>query len=104
MAIVKITKDNFEQEVLHSDIPVLVDFFATWCGPCKMFAPILDSFAEELSGVVKVGKIDIDSDGELAQRYRVMQVPTLKVFKNGEVTATSVGVISKERIKELIGE
>lgn len=104
MAILKITKENFEQEVLHSDMPVLVDFFATWCGPCKMLSPIIESFATDMTGVVKVGKIDIDNDMELAERYHVMQVPTLLVFKNGEVKETSVGVISKERIKELIGE
>lgn len=104
MAILTITKENFEREVLQSDMPVVVDFFATWCGPCKMLSPIIDSFATEMKGVVKVGKIDIDNDMELAERYHVMQVPTLLVFKNGEVKETSVGVISKERIKELIGE
>lgn len=104
MAILKITKENFEQEVLHSDRPVLVDFFATWCGPCKMLAPIIESFDADMKGVVKVGKIDIDNDMELAERYHVMQVPTLMVFNNGEVKETSIGVISKERIKELIGE
>lgn len=95
-------KDTFEAEVLKSDKPVLVDFFATWCGPCKMQAPILDELAAELGDAAVIGKLDIDQDTELSIQYGVMSVPTLIVFKNGEISATMVGVQDKETLKKAL--
>lgn len=102
MAPIEITEQNFEQEVLKSDIPVLVDFWATWCGPCRMQAPIVDELAEEISSV-KFAKLDVDANGRLAQQYGVMNIPTLLVFKNGEVAGSAVGLQSKESLLELLG-
>ncbi len=101
---VKITANNFEEEVLKSDIPVLVDFYADWCGPCKMLAPIVAQLAEEYQGKCKIGKCNIDDDITLAQKFRVMSVPTIIVFKNGEAVVTSVGVVSKNELKDKINQ
>jgi len=101
MAIVTITKDNFESEVLQSSVPVLVDFWASWCGPCRMLSPIVDELAEELTDV-KVGKINVDDEGDLAARFGIMSIPTLLVFKEGKVAAQSVGVKDKDAIRELL--
>ena len=102
MAEIILTKENFENEVMNSEIPVLVDFFAVWCGPCKMLAPILAEFAEENEGKVKVCKVNVDDEGELAQRFGVMSIPTLVVFKNGEETAKSIGFVDKSGLAALI--
>ena len=99
--ITTVTKENFDQEVLMAKEPVLVDFWAAWCMPCKMLSPIVDQVASERSDV-KVCKINIDDEGELAIRYGVMSIPTLIVFKNGEITNKSIGLISKEDILALI--
>ena len=103
MSVTALTKETFESEVLKASKPVLVDFWASWCGPCKMLSPMIDQVAEELSDV-KVCKINIDDQPELAQKFGVMSIPTLLVFENGKVTKTSVGLIPKPRILELLGK
>ena len=102
MAEIILTEENFEQEVLNSDIPVLVDFWATWCGPCKMLSPIISQIAEEKEGEIKVGKVDVDEEMELAAEYQVASIPTVLVFKNGEVVETSVGFKPKEQLLEML--
>ncbi|MBQ2678481.1 MAG: thioredoxin [Firmicutes bacterium] len=101
MSVLTITKDNFESEVLKSDKPVLIDFWAVWCGPCKMMSPIVDKFAEE-NDDVKVGKINVDEEPELAMQFKVMSIPTLKLFSGGEEKKTSVGVISDDDLKAFV--
>lgn len=103
MAEVILTKENFETEVLKSDIPVLVDFWATWCGPCMMLSPVIAELAEELEGKVKVGKVNVDEQNELAMQYRVASIPTLLLFKNGELVKTSVGFMPKAEIIANLG-
>ncbi len=102
MSTIKITTTNFEQEVLQSQIPVLLDFWADWCGPCRMAAPIIDEIAAETEGKVKVGKVNVDTDIELAQRYRIASIPTFLVFKNGELAEKAVGLQSKEDLIDLL--
>lgn len=99
---IEITKENFEEVVLENQLPVLVDFWATWCGPCKMIGPIVEEIAEELEGKVAVGKINVDKQPELANRYGVMSIPTLLVFKNGEITNKKIGYMPKEKILEML--
>ena len=103
MAEVILTKENFEAEVLNSDIPVLVDFWASWCGPCMMLSPVIAELAEELEGKVKVGKVNVDEQNELAMQYRVASIPTLLLFKNGELAKTSVGFMPKNDIIATLG-
>ena len=103
MAEVKLTKQNFESEVLNSDIPVLVDFWASWCGPCMMLSPVIAELAEELDGKVKVGKVNVDEENELAMEYRVASIPTLLLFKNGKLEKTSVGFMPKAAIMQELG-
>ena len=95
------TSDNFEEEVLKSDVPVLVDMFATWCGPCKMMAPVVAQLAEES---VKVGKLDIDQNVDIVAQYKIMSVPTFLVIKDGEVKAKLIGAVSKEELVEAIDQ
>lgn len=101
MAEITLTNDNFQAEVLASDIPVLVDFWATWCGPCKMVGPIVEEIADEYEGKVKVGKVNVDEQPALAMQYQVTAIPTLFVFKNGEVADKIVGFAPKEDIVKL---
>lgn len=102
MEILTLTKDNFDEEVLGADLPVLVDFWASWCGPCRMFSPIVDEFAEDNEGRVKVGKVNVDDEPELAARYSVMSIPTAILFKDGEIAETMVGVQSQEDLEALL--
>lgn len=96
--------ENFEQEVLNSELPVVVDFYADWCGPCKMMAPIVHQLAEEYVGKVKIGKINVDQNIELAQKYRVMSIPTFVFFQNGQAVQTIVGGMSKNELVMKIDE
>nr|2YN1_A Chain A, LGPCA THIOREDOXIN [synthetic construct]2YN1_B Chain B, LGPCA THIOREDOXIN [synthetic construct] len=102
MSIIHVTDDSFDQDVLKADKPVLVDFWAEWCGPCKMIAPILDEIAEEYEGKLKVAKVNIDENPETAAKYGIRGIPTLMLFKNGEVAATKVGALSKSQLKEFL--
>lgn len=96
------TSENFEEEVLKSGVPVLVDMFATWCGPCKMMAPVIAQLAQEYEGKVKVGKLDIDQNSDIVAQYKIMSVPTFLVIKDGEVAAKLIGAVSKEELEEAI--
>lgn len=96
------TKDNFANEVLGSEKPVLVDFWATWCGPCRMLAPTLEEVAAEYEGKVVCGKVDVDEQAELAREYRIMSVPTLILFQNGEIKTRVSGALPKDQLVELI--
>lgn len=98
----KFTADNFESEVLRSEIPVLVDFYADWCGPCKMMAPVIAQVAEKYDGKVKVGKCNIDEEDGLARMYRVMNIPNMKIFVKGETVGSIVGAVSQEELEEEI--
>ncbi len=100
--IVHTTDTNFDSDVLAADVPVLVDFWATWCGPCKMIAPLLDELAEEYDGKVKICKIDVDNNREVAAKFNVRGIPTLIIFKDGTVDSTKVGALSKNQLVEFI--
>lgn len=102
MAAIKFTADNFEAEVLKSDVPVMVDFWATWCGPCQMQGPVVEQAAEEMAGTVKVGKLNVDEEGSIAQQYGVMSIPTLIVFKDGKEVRRAVGFQTMEQLKKLM--
>lgn len=95
---ITLTNENFQNEVLKSEIPVLVDFWAAWCGPCRMVAPIVEEIAKEYMGKVKVGKINVDEQPELASAFRIASIPTIMIFKNGKIIDTVIGYQSKERL------
>lgn len=96
--VVTVSGSNFEEEVIQSTVPVLVDFWATWCGPCKMIAPILDEIANERAGAVKIAKVDVDQNQALSAQYNVRAIPTLLLFKNGAITEQMVGLSSKREL------
>lgn len=100
--IVEVTDDNFDQEVLQSEVPVLVDYWAEWCGPCKMIAPILDEIAEEYGDKVKIAKLNIDNNQNTPPKYGIRGIPTLMLFKNGSVEGTKVGALSKTQLASFI--
>ena len=102
MSELTITKENFESEVLQSKEPVLIDFWASWCGPCRMLSPVISEIAEESSGKFKVGKVNVDEQEELAAMFHISSIPTLVVLKDGKVTNSSVGVRSKKQILEML--
>ena len=102
MSALTINRSNFEQEVIKAKEPVLLDFWAPWCGPCRMFSPVIDELAKERQGALKIGKINIDEEPELAQRFGVMSIPTLILIKDGKAVATSVGVKPKYVVEAMI--
>ena len=104
MTALKLTQDNFEQEVLKADKPVLVDFWAPWCGPCRMVSPIVEEIAGEVAGRAKVGKVNVDEEPELAARYGVMSIPTLIVVKDGKVVSSTVGAQPKQASLGMLGK
>ncbi|MBR1472176.1 MAG: thioredoxin [Lachnospiraceae bacterium] len=102
MEVMTITSENFEKEVLQSAEPVLIDFWASWCGPCRMLSPIVDQVAAEATGGFKVGKVNVDEEGELAEQFNIMNIPCLLVFKDGKVANKSVGMIPKPQVEQLV--
>jgi thioredoxin 1 len=102
MATIKITKNNFKEEVLNSKEPVLLDFWASWCGPCRMVAPTIDEISDEVVGSAKVGKVNVDEEIELASQFKVMSIPTLMVVKDGKIAAQAVGVRPKKDILRML--
>jgi len=101
MSVITITKDNFQQEIMESSQTVMLDFWASWCGPCRMLSPVIDEIAEEHSDI-KVGKVNVDEQPELARSFRIMSIPTVAVMKNGKVVRQSMGVRPKKQIEELL--
>ena len=102
MAVITVDNNNFEKEVLQSNTPVFIDFWATWCGPCRMMAPVVEELAQRMGEAVKVCKIDIDQNPELAEKYGVMSIPTFIVIKNGSETARIVGVTPKTELEKMV--
>ena len=102
MAELKITRENFENEVMKSNIPVLIDFWAPWCGPCRMMGPIIEQLAEEYEGKVKVGKVNVDEEGELSQAFGVMSIPTIVLVKDGKVVRQAVGARPKAEVEAML--
>ncbi len=102
MAELEITKNNFTDEVMNSDIPVLLDFWATWCGPCRMISPIVKGLAEEYSGKLKVGKVNVDEEAELASAFGITSIPTIVLIKNGKTVNSSIGFMTKDQLVKMI--
>ena len=104
MAELKITRENFENEVMKSNIPVLIDFWAPWCGPCRMMGPIIEQLADEYEGKAKVGKVNVDEEGELSQAFGVMSIPTIVLIKDGKVVKQAVGARPKADVEAMLQE
>ena len=104
MAELKITRENFENEVMKSNIPVLIDFWAPWCGPCQMMGPIIEQLADEYEGKAKVGKVNVDEEGELSQAFGVMSIPTIVLIKDGKVVKQAVGARPKAEVEAMLQE
>ncbi len=102
MSEIKITRDNFQQEVLQSDVPVLVDFWATWCGPCRMLAPTIEELSREYEGRAKICKLNVDEEPQLAAQFGIVSIPTVKVFRNGAVSGSLVGLRPKADLEALL--
>ena len=102
--VLVVTKDNFEQEVLKSDKPILLDFWAPWCGPCRAVSPLMDQIADEFEGKARVGKVNVDEQPELSQKFRVMSIPTVMLFKDGEMKEKIIGARTKEEFSDLINK
>ena len=102
MAELKITRENFENEVMKSNIPVLIDFWAPWCGPCQMMGPIIEQLAEEYEGKAKVGKVNVDEEGELSQAFGVMSIPTMVLVKDGKIVKQAVGARPKAEVEAML--
>ena len=102
--LIHVTDDSFESDVLQSNVPVLVDYWAEWCGPCKMIAPILDEVASEYADKLKIAKLDVDQNAETAQKYGIRSIPCLMLFKDGDIVATQVGALSKSQLSEFIDQ
>ncbi|MEI6132939.1 MAG: thioredoxin [Bacillota bacterium] len=100
--VTNITNANFEKEVINSEIPVIIDFWAAWCGPCRMMGPVIDELSNDLAGKVKVCKVDVDVESELSRQFNVMSIPTLIVFENGKIKNTSLGFQSKEKVMQML--
>lgn len=103
MAEIRITQNNFAAEVIGSDIPVLIDFWAAWCGPCRMIAPAVEEIANEYEGKIKVGKINVDEEQQLAMQFGISSIPTLVLIKDGKIAETAVGYRTKEQIEKMLG-
>ena len=101
MAEIVLTKENFEAEAIKSELPVLIDFWATWCGPCRMLAPVIEEIATEYDGKVKVCKVNVDEQPELAMRFGVMSIPTLIAFQNGQAAATQIGLAPMDKLEDM---
>ena len=104
MAELKITRENFENEVMKSNIPVLIDFWAPWCGPCRMMGPVIEQLADEYEGKAKVGKVNVDEEGELSQAFGVMSIPTIVLIKDGKVVKQAVGARPKAEVESMLQE
>lgn len=102
MSVIELNKDNFEKEVMEAEVPVLIDFWANWCGPCRMMSPVIDKIAEEMGDKVKVCKVNVDENYELAEKYEIMTIPAFIIVKNGAETGRTIGVQPKEDILKLI--
>lgn len=102
MSDIILNSSNFEQEVINSDLPILVDFWAVWCGPCRAIAPILEELAKEYAGKIKIGKVNVDENNELVSRYSVMSIPTIKFFKNGKLANEIIGAAPKSQFEDAI--
>ncbi len=102
MKPIEVTDANFEQEVMKSDMPVLIDFWAAWCGPCKMVAPVVEEIAKEYHGKLKVGKVDVDNNPEISMKFGIRSIPTLMVFKGGKVVEQVIGAVPKRNLMEKV--